>query len=223
MAQAAGANLVDMGFITLKNESVTGKDIAHGPNCYSSSIYVNQEGVRFIAEDEKSEIAVINAVLQQTGHVYYMITDFAEAENRGYTLDSLTEMVDGGYAYSGATIADLAAAIGADPAALEETIAKFNDSVDTGADELGRTTWANKIDTAPFYAVAFTPYVHSTLGGVQINTHAEVLDTEGNVLTGLYAAGEVTGDIHGKERQGGNTIAESITYGRTAGASAATR
>lgn len=223
MAQAVGANLVDMGFITLKCESATGQDIAHGPNCYSSSIYVNQNGQRFVAEETQAtdEIGLIKAVLDQPGQIYYMITDFAEAESRGYTLEDLAEMVDNGYAYSGETVAELAEAIGADPATLEATVASFNESVDSGEDEFGRELWVNKIETGPYYAVPFIPYVHSTLGGVQINTSAQVLDTDGNVIPGLFAAGEVTGDIHGKERMGGNTIAEAVTYGRIAGASAA--
>lgn len=223
MAEAVGANLVDMGFITLKCESATGQDIAHGPNCYSSSIYVNQNGERFIAEEVQAtdEIGLIKTVLAQPGQVYYMITDFAEAESRGYTLDDLAAMVEGGYAYSGETVAELAEAIGADPDTLEATVASFNESVDTGEDEFGRELWVNKIETGPYYAVPFIPYVHSTLGGVQINTSAQVLDTEGNVIPGLFAAGEVTGDIHGRERMGGNTIAEAVTYGRIAGASAA--
>ena len=69
----------------------------------------------------------------------------------------------------------------------------------------------------PFYATVFTPSVHHTMGGVQINGNAEVLDTKGTVIPGLYAAGEVTGGIHGANRLGGNAIADCLTFGRLVG------
>ena len=59
------------------------------------------------------------------------------------------------------------------------------------------------------------------MGGVQINTNTEVLDTSGNVIEGLYAAGEVTGGIHGANRLGGNAIVDTVVYGKTAGEQAA--
>lgn len=180
-----------------------------------------KKGNRFIAEDNPSEIEVINATLAQTGQTYYMITDEAEAESRGMTLEELQQMAAENQIYTGDTLADLAAAFGADPDTLQKTVEEFNQSVETQSDAFGRTTWANKIATGPFYAVAFTPEMHSTLGGLKINTEAQVLDTDGYPISGLYAAGEVTGDIQGKERQGGNTIPDAITFGRIAGTNVA--
>lgn len=58
-------------------------------------------------------------------------------------------------------------------------------------------------------------------GGAKINTKAQVLDRDGNVIPGLYAAGEVTGGIHGSNRIGGNAIADIFTFGRIAGEGAA--
>lgn len=75
--------------------------------------------------------------------------------------------------------------------------------------------------TGPFIAVPRKPSAHHTMGGVQINTNTEVLDTNGNVIRGLYAAGEVTGGIHGGNRLGGNAIVDTVVYGKTAGAQAA--
>ena len=77
------------------------------------------------------------------------------------------------------------------------------------------------IDTAPFYAAKRVPTVHHTMGGIQINTKSEVLNAEGNVIPGLYAAGEVTGGIHGANRLGGNALADINTFGRIAGKNAA--
>ena len=65
------------------------------------------------------------------------------------------------------------------------------------------------------------PGVHHTMGGLKINTNTEVLDTSGNVIPGLYAAGEVTGGVHGANRLGGNAVADIIVFGRIAGQQAA--
>ena len=73
----------------------------------------------------------------------------------------------------------------------------------------------------PWYACKKVPTVHHTMGGIKINTKAEVLNTSGKVIPGLYASGEVTGGIHGSNRLGGNAIADVMVYGRTAGTNAA--
>ncbi len=78
-----------------------------------------------------------------------------------------------------------------------------------------------ELTTGPWYACKKVPTVHHTMGGLEINTKTQVLNTEGKVIKGLYAAGEVTGGIHGSNRLGGNAIADCMTYGRAAGANAA--
>ena len=207
MGQAVGASLVDMGYITLKAQAVTGTSIAHGPGSNVNAIFVNREGNRFVAEDE-GEVTVIRETLAQTGSTYYMVCDATEAQKQGWSQEELAQAVADGRIYSGEV--------------LERTVADFNSAVKAGGeDSLGRKTWGNTIEVGPFYAVAFSPAVHSTLGGLQINVNAEVLGTDGKAISGLYAAGETVGDIHGMERGGGNTIAEAITYGRIAGANAA--
>lgn len=78
-----------------------------------------------------------------------------------------------------------------------------------------------KMVEGPWYACKKVPTVHHTMGGVHINTEAQVLGKNGKPIHGLYAAGEVTGGIHGANRLGGNAIADVFTFGRLAGASAA--
>ncbi|MGH0054048.1 MAG: FAD-binding protein, partial [Sphaerochaetaceae bacterium] len=85
----------------------------------------------------------------------------------------------------------------------------------------GRTLYADKLDTAPFYAGARVPTVHHTMGGVVITENAQMVDANGVVIRGLYAAGEVTGGIHGTNRLGGNALADITVFGRIAGESAA--
>ena len=87
--------------------------------------------------------------------------------------------------------------------------------------EFGRVSFANPLDQAPFYAIKVQPGVHHTMGGIKINDNAQVIDTEGNVIPALFAAGEVTGGVHGNNRLGGNAVADFTIYGRIAGQNAA--
>ena len=65
------------------------------------------------------------------------------------------------------------------------------------------------------------PGVHHTMGGIKINDNAEVINTDGDVIPGLFAAGEVTGGVHGNNRLGGNAVADFTIFGRIAGQAAA--
>ena len=106
--------------------------------------------------------------------------------------------------------------------ALEQTVKEFNEAVKADKpDEFGRTTWENTIETGPFYAPSFSPAVHHTMGGLEINGNAEVINTEGEVIPGFYAAGEVTGGIHGTNRVGGNAVPDALCFGKIAGVNAA--
>ena len=77
-----------------------------------------------------------------------------------------------------------------------------------------------QVATAPFYAVEVGPAVHHTMGGIKINTSAQVIDTAGAAVPGLFAAGEVTGGVHGGNRLGGNAVADITIYGKIAADSA---
>ena len=79
----------------------------------------------------------------------------------------------------------------------------------------------NKIAKAPFYAGQVTMERHHTMGGVVIDTQARVIDRDGKIIPGLWAAGEITGVVHGTNRVGGNAMADIFTYGRVASQSAA--
>ena len=78
-----------------------------------------------------------------------------------------------------------------------------------------------KLETAPFYAVEIGPAVHHTMGGIKIDTDAEVINESGSAVPGLYAAGEVTGGVHGANRLGGNAMADIAVFGKIAGTNAA--
>ena len=76
------------------------------------------------------------------------------------------------------------------------------------------------IRTPKFYAIEVKPGIHYTMGGLKINAETQVIDKNGKPIPGFFAAGEVTGGVHGANRLGGNSISETITFGRIAGANA---
>ena len=122
---------------------------------------------------------------------------------------------------TGQTYEELAKAMGVDEAAFAETMKTWNGYVEAKNDpDFGRTSFAKALDTAPYYAIKVTAGVHHTMGGLKINTNTEVLKADGSVIPGLFAAGEVTGGVHGANRLGGNAVADFTVFGRIAGAAA---
>ena len=116
----------------------------------------------------------------------------------------------------------LAEKLGIDPATFAATMETWNKAVaDQKDDAFGRLSFASALDTAPYYAIKVSPGIHHTMGGVKINTNAEVLTAEDQVIPGLYAAGEVTGGVHGANRLGGNAVADIVIFGRIAAQNAA--
>ena len=114
-----------------------------------------------------------------------------------------------GRIYKDDTLEGLARQLGMPPENLKMVEAK-------NAPVFGRKLFDRKIEKAPFYATPRAPSIHHTMGGLLINTKAQVIDTKGKVIKGLYAAGEVTGGVHGSNRLGGNATADVLTFGRIA-------
>ena len=219
MAEAAGANLVGMEWIQL---------LTQGYQIFTSSIindiYVNNNGERFVREDgRRDELAM--GVLSQPGKTFWQITDGHTTvdilNNLAEGGEQIPDMVDDKYIFCADTLEELAGKIGVDPATFVAAVDTFNASVDGAEDPYGRKLFQYKLDKAPFYAIYSEAMVHHTMGGIEINPDAQVLDTNGNVIPGLYAAGEVTGGIHGSNRLGGNALADIVTFGRIAGTNAA--
>lgn len=218
MAQAVGAATVDMDQIQIHPtvEQATSALITEGLRG-DGAILVNAEGQRF-CDEVGTRDAVSAAELAQTGGSAYLIVDQKMVDASSVIAGYITK----GYTTQGDTYADLAKALGMPGDALTATMDKWNAAVAAGADEeFGRTSFANPLDTAPFYAIKIAPGVHHTMGGVKINSSAEVLDTAGASIPGLFAAGEITGGIHGANRLGGNAVADFVVFGKIAGESAA--
>lgn len=218
MGEAVGAATVDMDQIQIHPtvEQNTAALITEGLRG-DGAILVNQEGLRFFDEVGTRD-AVSKAEIAQTGGYAWLIVDQAMVDKSSVIAGYITK----GYTVQGDTYEALAEAIGCDGAVLKETMEKWNAAVAAGVDEeFGRTSFANPLDTAPYYAIKVSPGVHHTMGGLKINTNTEVLDTNDQVIPGLFAAGEVTGGVHGANRLGGNAVADIIVYGRIAGTNAA--
>ena len=112
--------------------------------------------------------------------------------------------------------------IGASEAELRQTIASYQKAADDSEDEFGKVVFPNEFGESDHYYVAFiTPTLHYCMGGLEINTRAEVLLADSTPLAGVFAAGEVTGGVHGRNRLGGNSLLECVVFGRIAGSRAA--
>ena len=226
MGQAVGANLVGMEYIQClplgdpETGALSGWMGAIGVEYYYQ---VNKEGHRFMAEDGRRD-TMTQALLKQTDSMSYVITDTNSEGADGLNLwgDNVEDLVAKGRIFRADTIEELAEQIGLDPAVLKATHDQFNAYVAAGADaDFGRSLFGDPIDTAPFYASPRMPTVHHTMGGLEIDLKAHVLDADGNIIPGLYAAGEVTGGIHGANRLGGNALLDIHVFGREAGKNAA--
>ena len=217
MAQAIGAATVDMDQIQIHPtvEANTAALITEGLRG-DGAVLINAEGKRFIDEVGTRDV-VSAAEIAQTGSYSWLVVDQAMADNSSV----IQGYIKKGYTVTGATYEELAKAMGVDEAALAETMNNWNGYVEAKNDpDFGRTSFANPLNTAPYYAIKVTAGVHHTMGGLKINPNTEVLNENGEVIPGLFAAGEVTGGVHGANRLGGNAVADFTVFGRIAGAAA---
>ena len=217
MAQAIGAATVDMDQIQIHPtvEANTAALITEGLRG-DGAILINEEGQRFIDEVGTRDV-VSAAEIAQTGSYSWLAVDQAMADASSV----IQGYIKKGYTVTGATYEELGKAMGVDAAAFAETMEKWNGYVEAKNDpDFGRTSFANPLNTAPYYAVKVTAGVHHTMGGLKINANTEVLNEKGEVIPGLFAAGEVTGGVHGANRLGGNAVADFTVFGRIAGAAA---
>ncbi len=218
MAQEVGADLVDIEQIQLHPtvEQKTSMLITESVRG-DGAILVNQDGKRFTNELLTRDV-VSAAELEQPGSYAYIIFDQKLRDG----LKAIEKYVSTGITVQGDTIENLAAQIEVDPATLAETLKNWNQYVaDQNDPDFGRDTGMdNDLSTAPYYAIKIAPGIHHTMGGVHIDTDAEVIDTNGNEIPGLFAAGEVCGGVHGGNRLGGNAVADIVVFGRIASESA---
>ena len=217
MAQAIGADTVDMDQIQIHPtvEANTAALITEGLRG-DGAVLINAEGKRFIDEVGTRDV-VSAAEIAQTGSYSWLVVDQAMVDASSV----IQGYIKKGYTVTGETYEELGKAMGVDEAAFAETMNTWNGYVEAKNDpDFGRTSFANPLNTAPYYAIKVTAGVHHTMGGLKINTNTEVLKADGSVIPGLFAAGEVTGGVHGANRLGGNAVADFVVFGRIAGAAA---
>jgi len=218
MAQALGAATVDMDQIQIHPtvQFDTAALITEGLRG-DGAVLINADGKRFIDEVGTRDV-VSAAEIAQPGSYSYLVVDQAMLDKSSV----IAGYVKRGFVFQGNTYEELAEALGVDAATFAETMNTWNTYVEAKNDpDFGRTSFAQPLNTAPYYAIKVTAGVHHTMGGLMINTDTEVLKADGTAIAGLYAAGEVTGGVHGANRLGGNAVADFVVFGRIAGEEAA--
>ena len=218
MATELGAATVDMDQIQIHPtvQADTASLITEGLRG-DGAILVNADGKRFIDEVGTRDV-VSAAEIAQPGSFSWLVVDQkmvdASSVIQGY--------INRGLMVSGETYEELAENLGIPADTFAATMTAWNGYVAEKNDpDFGRTSFAQPLDTAPFYAVKVTAGIHHTMGGLKIDTETHVLKEDGTIIPGLFAAGEVTGGVHGGNRLGGNAVADIVVFGRIAGAQAA--
>ena len=213
-ADTAGINYIQIHPTLSRSASGKGNILITEGLRGTGFILVNTNGKRFVQDLDRRDV-VSKTILQQPGRYAILIG----------SKDTFDPKVDAylkqGLAFQADTLAELAPKVGLDPAVLTATIDEFNGYVKQGKDPVfNRKDMTHLIVTAPFYAIPVQPAIHHTMGGLRINTEGQVVDLEGKVIKHMYAAGEVTGGIHGTNRLGGNAVADCLTFGRIAAVNA---
>ncbi len=218
VAQNAGAELIDLKYIQAHPTlSVKGGVMVTEAVRGNGAILVNREGKRFVNEITTRDKAAA-AILKQTGGTAFLIFDDSVRKS----LSKINKYIGLGVAPTDASLEKLGQSLGIDGKALAKTVAHYNQLVAGGKDtDFERPNLPRALNEGQYYAIEVTPGVHHTMGGVKIDSKAEIMNAKGLVIPGLYGAGEVTGGVHGANRLGGNAISDIVTFGRLAGANAA--
>lgn len=221
MAEKLGADLVGMEHIQTYPtcNPATGILSYVADTRFDGAILVNKEGKRFVEELDRRDV-ISKAILAQTDGMAYLLWD-TTIKNKSHMdnyMKEFEQLVEQGMLIKANTLEEAAAFFDIDVEQLKATVERFNQFAANGKDEdfnLRGTLTA--LTEAPYYLQKVTPAIHHTMGGLKIDTSARVINKEGNPIPGLYAAGEVTGGIHGTNRLGGNAITDIVVFGRIAG------
>ena len=218
LGAAAGGEPVGMPDIQIHPTKAAGSGILITEAVRGNgAILVNREGKRFVNELTTRDKASA-AILEQTGKTAFLIFDEEVRKS--------LKQIDGYFhlelVRKGRTPSDLASRIDIPGDTLEATLRSYNEAVENNKDAaFERPQLPRAIAVPEYYAIEVEPGVHYTMGGVKINTNTEVIGENGQPISGFFAAGEVTGGVHGANRLGGNSISETVTFGRIAGQNAA--
>ncbi len=220
MALDLGADVVShggvIGFRAVENEPAYTTDICM--LMWMPYMYVNTDGERFVNEAIDYPL-FFERLIEQEDQVSYLIFD-----GKTY-VETLDDAVEKGSAVRADTLAELAQQAGIDPEGLEASVARYNDMIDAGVDEDFGKPLAGQptIDTPTYYALRIVPATLGTMSGIKVDLDTHVIDTDGNAIPGLYAAGEVANGsfFNTVYPASGTSIQMSLTFGRVAGRNAA--
>jgi len=218
MIKSLNVSMIDMDYIQthcivvpVKNKMITEAVRGNG------AILVNRDAKRFVSEIQTRDV-VSAAELEQEGKTAFLFFDQGVRES----LKAIEKYAKAGLLTQADSIEELASAMKLDAAVLQASIDTYNGYVDAGKDaDFDRPNMPRKLETAPYYMIEVGPAVHHTMGGIEIDADTQVYDNNGEVVKGLFAAGEVTGGVHGANRLGGNAVSDITTFGRIAGTKAA--
>lgn len=218
VAANAGAAMKDLEYIQAHPTlSVKGGVMVTEAVRGNGAILINREGKRFVNEITTRDKASA-AILNQTGKSAFLVFDDSVRKS----LSKIDKYIGLGVVPSADSLVKLGEMTGIDGKNLTEAVARYNSLVKSGKDaDFGRPNLPRALNEGNYYAIEVTPGVHHTMGGVKIDSKAEIMNAKKQVIPGLYGAGEVTGGVHGANRLGGNAISDIVTFGRMAGENAA--
>ena len=237
MAQEIGANTTQMAYIQLypfadpNNGRLDSTAVIPFSGPSSGVVYVDVNGERYVNEGERRDVCA-RAAQDSVGFPTFSILGEEIVEKGGFiSEEQLTIGIEDDRIFKAETIEELTDMINdheykddkidmkAD--ALKSTLEKHNGYVEAGEDpDFNKTIDKGvmlKVDKGPYYAIPQWPSVHHTMGGLVINDRTEVKDIWGEVIPGLFAAGEVAGGVHGTNRLGSNAIPDAAVHGMIAG------
>lgn len=226
MAKRAGAQLVNMGYIQTYPicDPISGVIELIADSRFDGAIMLNQEGKRFVEELERRDV-LSEAILKQTGNYCWVLWN----DNIGKISNTVKEHPTEYEAFTKqgimATCPDLKCIADFTKMPLkqlESTLKRVSSMAGKGNDkDFHHRGGLMDMSEGQYYVIKAVPSTHHTMGGVRINEKAQALTAKGQVIPGLWAAGEVTGVTHGTNRLGGNAYTDIIVFGRIAGEAAA--
>jgi urocanate reductase len=231
LAQSIGADALHLAFIEVHPFGHPKTGALDTASRYAlrlrrqGGIIVSRAGHRFVNEMAPHDVISRAAVATGQRLAYAIFNEAMLNTAREERTDAeITAALTQGLIFRAATLVELGAALGVAGETIVATVQRFAEFLATGQDQdFARplTSALLPLDAGPYYGIPRWPAVHFTAGGLRIDTRARVIDINGAPIPRLYAAGEVTGGIHGIGRTGGNSTTAPIVYGRIAGAEAA--
>ena len=192
----------------------------------NGGIYVNQNGERCMNEN-MDFVSIKKVTEKQEGAIVYLVLNQKGYDGWKGMLASITDETAEGWFESdsqpiyrrGATLEEAANKAGIDGTTLTATVDHFNEMVTNGTDaDFGREEMSVALeDDGQWYIIEQRLRMATTLGGLKTSTNLEVLDTNDQVIPGLYACGEIVGGVHGSESMPSACVGWAVTSGKLAG------